>query len=286
YGLFMLGGFIAAYIAVIGRARIIGIPERRILDLLLIAVVGGMIGSRARYVWERPELFTHKGGQPVPWRDVVANAMDFDQGGMVWYGGAILVTLVIVAYAWWNRVRILPLGDIVLPGLLLGLAVGRIGCHFNGCCFGHPTSLPWGVSCWKYPGEHVHPTQLYETIACVLMFAALWWFWRRRRSDGQVCFAVGVGYGAWRFINEGLRGDDKIPSNLLGLPSAEGMISTSQATSLHIIVVTIVVAALVIAHRRRRPEADAVAHLVPGSRHARKPAENPGIATTEPIQQG
>ncbi len=286
YGIFMLGGFVAAYVAVIGRARFIGIPERRVLDLFLIAVVGGMIGARARYVWERPEQFTQHAGQPVAWRDVVANAIDFDQGGMVWYGGATLATLMILVYARWHRMNILALGDIVLPALLLGLGIGRIGCFFNGCCYGHPTGLPWGVTCPRYPDHLVHPTQLYETIACTLMFLAAWWMWRRRRSDGRVCFAVGIGYGVWRFINEGLRGDDKIPSNLLGLPADAGVIDTSQATSLHIIVITIVVAVLVIAHRRRHPGSRARSGDVPGSIHARKPLENAGIATPAAGPQG
>ncbi len=279
YGVLLLLGFTAAYGLMFRRARTIGIPERYVLDMFMIAIVAGMIGARARYVWERPHEFTRDpAGGERSWSAVVALAVDFDRGGMVWYGGMVLATLGILAYAWWRRLRILALGDIVAPALLLGLGVGRIGCFLNGCCYGHPTDVAWAVTI-QHDGrvEHVHPTQLYETIACVTMSVGLWAFWKHRRVDGQVLCLGTMGYGIWRFINEILRGDDKIPSNLLGLPDPHGHIDTSQATSLQLAVGAVVVAVLVHVYRMRHPEAAIAAAQVPGSTHA-PPRPTPVVA--------
>jgi phosphatidylglycerol:prolipoprotein diacylglycerol transferase len=281
YGVLMLAGFAGAYALMLPRARAIGIDERRVVDMFLIAIVAGLAGARARYVWERPEEFfrdptTH---QARPLGDAIALAVDFDRGGMVWYGGMVLAAALILLYAWRARLRILALGDIVAPALLLGLGIGRIGCFFNGCCYGHPTDVPWAC---LHAGVPVHPTQLYETAACGIMAGALWWFWKRRRADGQVLFLGTVGYGAWRFTNEILRGDDKIPSNLLAMPvPPPSWIDTSQATSLHLIAGAVVVAVAVTIRRRRHPEAALAARAVPGSRHAAPaPVEGgPGAAT-------
>jgi phosphatidylglycerol:prolipoprotein diacylglycerol transferase len=275
YGLLMLVGFAAAYAMMLPRARLVGIEERRVIDIFLIAIVAGLAGARARYVWEavtagsplRPDEFLYDPAthQRRPLGEAIARMVDFDRGGMVWYGGMVLAALLIVLYAWRTRLRVLALGDVVAPALLLGLGIGRIGCFFNGCCYGHPTGVPWAC---LHDGVRVHPTQLYETIACSIMAALLWWFWRRRRADGQVLFLGTVGYGAWRFTNEILRGDDKIPSNLLALPSPGSPIDTSQVTSLHLVIVAIVVALAVRWYRRGHPQAAAVARAVPGSRYA------------------
>jgi phosphatidylglycerol:prolipoprotein diacylglycerol transferase len=277
YGALMLIGFTAAYALLMPRARLVGIGERRVIDIFLIAIAGGLAGARARYVWERPQEFFGDAGHPRPITSAIADAIDFDRGGMVWYGGLVLAAIGIVVYARATRLRVLALGDVAAPALLLGLGIGRIGCFINGCCYGHPTDVPWAC---LHDGVHVHPTQLYETAACAAMAGALWWFWRRRSSDGQVLFLGTVGYGIWRFINEYLRGDDKIPSNLFALPvHGDSWLDTSQATSLHLIVGAVVVAVVIHLHRRRHPEAAARARQVPGSIRGTMPQ---GVAQPPP----
>jgi phosphatidylglycerol:prolipoprotein diacylglycerol transferase len=293
YAVFMLLGFTAAYLLVRWRGKYAGIDERDALDLVMIAVGAGIIGARARYVWERPELFTHDGnGAALDWPARIALAVDFDRGGMVWYGGAVLAATAIVAYLYTKKRDLIAAGDLLIPAMLLGLGIGRIGCFFNGCCYGRPTDLPWGVVCQAGTYAHlVHPTQLYEAFVCTAGVAALMWFWRRRTTSGQVFALALIGYGAWRFTNEFLRGDDKIPSTLLGFPDTNpahalrpdgtlpaGVFDTSQMTSLWLIVATLIVAGLVILHRRRYPADAAHARLVPGSIHAAKPAPAPPAA--------
>jgi phosphatidylglycerol---prolipoprotein diacylglyceryl transferase len=91
--------------------------------------------------------------------------------------------------------------------LLLGLAIQRAGCFLAGCCFGRPTGLPWGVhfpaaspAGRAFPGEAVHPTQLYYLLAFLLVAGFLWLGRRRLRGRGMAAaaglFGVGIAYAA------------------------------------------------------------------------------------------
>ena len=96
------------------------------------------------------------------------------------------------------------------PSVALGHALGRIGCLLNGCCYGKPTSLPWAV---HYPQGHetfdagVHPTQVYEALLNLGLYAALAWFFRRRTFDGQVFAVYLAAYAVVRAFVEMFRGD-------------------------------------------------------------------------------
>jgi phosphatidylglycerol:prolipoprotein diacylglycerol transferase len=92
----------------------------------------------------------------------------------------------------------------------LGHAFGRLGCFFNGCCYGRPCSLPWAVT---FPPPHVmagipvHPTEIYEALGNLIIFAGLTAFYRHKRYDGQVWWLYVLGYGILRFVVELFRGD-------------------------------------------------------------------------------
>jgi phosphatidylglycerol:prolipoprotein diacylglycerol transferase len=138
------------------------------------------------------------------------------QSGGVFYGGLIGG----VAVAWWyvRRYR-LPgwqTADALAPGLILGQAIGRIGCFAAGCCWGKPASVPWAVTFTSlYASRQVgtpldtplHPTQIYESLACFLIFLVLLWIASRKRFHGQVVLAYVTLYSVARFGIEFLRGD-------------------------------------------------------------------------------
>ena len=260
YAIFLVAGFVVSFVLIRPRTRAIGVSQQTLIDCFLIAVVLGVVGARARYVYERWDTFLLDAHGDIH-RALVA-AADLDVGGAVWYGGLFLATVGVWFYALYRRVRTLAFADAIMPGLIAGLAVGRFGCFFNGCCYGAPTSMPWGITCAHYPGQLVHPTQIYEALACGVLAVALMWFWSRRRYDGQVTFFAVVGYGAWRFMNESLRGDHD--AFAFG-----GAVTTSQATSLELILAAFIGAAVVRWYRRTHPHAAELASAVPGSCHAR-----------------
>jgi prolipoprotein diacylglyceryl transferase len=95
-------------------------------------------------------------------------------------------------------------GDLFAPGLALGIAVGRIGCLLNGCCFGIATNLPWAVN---FKGVMRHPTQIYESIFCFFLFAVLWKIRTRIRKEGYLFKIFLCAYAFFRFWIEFLRAD-------------------------------------------------------------------------------
>lgn len=256
----LAAGFVLAFILMRRRIAVIGVPQQWLFDAFGIAVILGIIGARARYVYERWDFFLREAKGDV--QQAFMLAADLDRGGAVWYGGVTLATVGVIVYLLYRRVPLLPFADIGLPALIAGLAVGRIGCLLNGCCYGAPTSLPWGISCSHYPQALVHPTQLYETVACAVLAVTLHWGWTRRRRDGQIAFWSIVGYALWRFCNEGLRGDHDV------FAYGGTLLTTSQATSIHLVVAAILVAVVVGNRRRRSPELAVAAARVPGSRYA------------------
>src|SRR5678815_3767384 len=136
------------------------------------------------------------------------------------------------------------LADIFATALPLGHAIARVGCLMAGCCFGKPTSLPWGVT-YSDPltpaphGVPLHPTQVYEALYLLVIFGVCNWFYPRRRFDGQVMALYLLMYAAFRTLNEFLRGDGTrgwVLESLLG-PT----ISTSQGLSVLVAVIALVV---------------------------------------------
>ncbi len=145
--------------------------------------------------------------------------------GGVYYGGFLAALIVAVIYARRFGLRFLPLADVYAAPLALGHAIGRLGCFAAGCCYGKPTSLPWGVT-FTSPyardlvgtplGIPLHPTQLYESAAELLIFAFLVILGRRQRpgkhAAGQIFAAYAIFYGVTRGTIEFFRGDpDRTP---------------------------------------------------------------------------
>ena len=138
------------------------------------------------------------------------------EGGLVFYGGilgGILSTIFFLkkyGLPFWKTM------DVLAPPLVLAQAIGRIGCFMAGCCYGKTTELPWAVT-FNNPntlapkGLHLHPTQLYHSIANLTIFCILFFFVRKRkRFNGQVLCMYLFLYPLARFFLEFFRGDPKI----------------------------------------------------------------------------
>jgi phosphatidylglycerol---prolipoprotein diacylglyceryl transferase len=197
-------------------------------------------------------------------------------GGLVFYGGALAAA----AVAWWYGRRrgwsFAVLGDMYAPGLALGHAIGRLGCFGAGCCFGksgggiygaafppgsvaHDHLAALGVIAASAPRTPpLHPSQLYEAAALIVLALALLALGRNKRFHGQVILAYVAGYAGLRFFLELYRGDLsrrflfqlRLPglSDVLGLPPADALLlSTGQLVSL-----VLLAAAIVVWRRRQR----------------------------------
>lgn len=202
YGVFVAVGFLAGLWTASRRALRSGISGERIVDLGPWLILGTLVGARLLYVvsyWEKDFA-----GRPI-WEIFMIR-----HGGLVFYGGLIGASL---AYIFYARAKGLPLwkvADILAPSIALGYFFGRFGCLMNGCCYGRACELPWAI---HYPighetrGEGVHPTQVYDSLLNLALYAGLVWVYRRKKFDGQVFAAYLIGYAMLRAFVESFRGD-------------------------------------------------------------------------------
>jgi phosphatidylglycerol:prolipoprotein diacylglycerol transferase len=228
YGVLLALAFLAALLIAARLAARDGLPRERIYDLGLWMLLAALLGSKILMLWTEP------GYRDNLWHLL---SLDFLRSGGVFYGGFIGACLtgyfLIRRYGlpWWKT------ADAFAPGIALGLGLGRQGCFAAGCCWGKPTSLPWGVRFTELGHEitgvpidaDLHPTQLYESVAAFLIFFFLLWLHRRRRFDGQVILLFALLYGVVRFSIEFLRDDPR--GDIAGLTTLTGL-STSQMLSL------------------------------------------------------
>jgi phosphatidylglycerol:prolipoprotein diacylglycerol transferase len=135
--------------------------------------------------------------------------------GFSLYGGLFMVVLYLTIVAWFNRISVWNWLDSHTPGLMSCVALGKTGCFLNGCCFGIPTIMPWGIpyaqgsQAYKYyiiqaldhlpsiPGQvysdRIHPVQLYESgSALIILFVALYLLRKKARSGLVFLLTVGL----------------------------------------------------------------------------------------------
>ncbi|MCA1578439.1 MAG: prolipoprotein diacylglyceryl transferase [Acidobacteria bacterium] len=228
YGVFLALAFLCAILVTVKLASRDGLPRERIYDLSLWMLLGGLVGSKILMLFTEPEYRANP---------LQLISLDFLRSGGVFYGG--LIGAVLVGYLlmkhyrlpWWKT------ADACAPGIAIGNFFGRQGCFAAGCCWGKPTDLPWGVKFTELGHEitgvpinaHLHPAQLYESFAMLLVFLFLLWLHKRKRFDGQVVLLYGLLYSVVRFSIEFVRDDPR--GDILGLTTLTGL-STSQLISI------------------------------------------------------
>ena len=201
--------------------------------ITLMAVIFGIAGSKMLYLFEN-------------WSDFVQAPfkMAFSPGGLTWYGGFILATIVIAFYMKRKNISFLKIADATSPSLMLGYGIARIGCHLAGDGdYGMPTTLPWGMmySNGTYPPSAsfrefpeivqkygvngvvpdtvlCHPAPLYEFLLGVLLFGVLWKLRTNEYPDGKMFTLYLVLAGGARFLVELIRLNPRI---LFGLSEAQ-----------------------------------------------------------------
>jgi phosphatidylglycerol---prolipoprotein diacylglyceryl transferase len=275
-------GFGLAMLLTVRESRKIGMNPDRTLDTNLWMIVWGIIGARVLHLiadghfHDYVNLCVNPEAVPAldakvsycteaaqcgydylcsatkhicyPPKDCLA-AIEIWRGGLAYYGGFLFA----VAFALWytnkhkQELGVARTSDLAAPGIMLGLFWGRLGCFFNGCCYGKTTTSAWGISFprgsspWRAQLDAhvinaadamkpVHATQLYESIACLAIFAILYFVVRtRRRHYGEVWAAMLILYAVARSVIEIWRDDDR------GV--LFGWLSTSQIISIPCFVV-------------------------------------------------
>ena len=254
YGVMLLAAAAAGTWLSIVRGRAAGFDADTILALGMEVFLWGLVGARLFYVIEYREQFFRPG---MSLGESLGSVLNLAAGGLVVFG-----SLPTAAWAAWRFARrrglpLLKLADCIAPGLLVGLALGRVGCFLNGCCYGGPCDLPWGVrfppesppwldqaargllpaaadasgqpfarggQVWSLP---IHPAQLYAAIDAALLALLAMLFTPLARRPGEVFALVLTLHPLSRLLLEAIRVDEP-PA--LGTP-----LSISQLVSLVLI---------------------------------------------------
>ncbi|HWQ91428.1 MAG TPA: prolipoprotein diacylglyceryl transferase, partial [Clostridia bacterium] len=212
YGVMIALGFIAGLWTASRRAPRAGIHPERVFDLGPWLIGGAIVGARLLYV----VMYWREDFAKDPFPEVFM----IQRGGLVYYGGLIGAVVTGIAYLRWKRISLWAMADVMAPSIALGHFFGRLGCLFNGCCYGSACSLPWAI---HFPYGHntyplgVHPTQVYEALLNLGFYAFLAWLFRRRKFDGQIFALYLIGYAFLRSFVELFRGDYPARQLVLGV---------------------------------------------------------------------
>ena len=228
YGVMAAIGFLVALVVMRRLARKSNLSEQLAYDLWFAGFLGGFLGAR---IWYVIQFWSEQFAQDP--KQVFA----VTSGGLVWYGGVIGALVCIFAVARYRRQPLLRCFDLITPPGALGLAFGRVGCFFNGCCFGGVSNVPWAVRFPKGSPAYlhqlythqiepdaacslpVHPTQLYSCVCSLVLFVVVYHYYFKRKHPGQVLALWLLLYAPVRVFLEWLR--DDIQPGLLGMTPAQ-----------------------------------------------------------------
>jgi phosphatidylglycerol:prolipoprotein diacylglycerol transferase len=224
------------------RASARGLDPVRVLDLGIYIIISALIGAKLLLLVTDFRSF----------RNDPHELLTLARSGGVFYGGLILAVSVAL---WYIRRAGLPLWttcDVFAPGIALGHVIGRFGCFFAGCCYGRPTTMPWGIT-FTDPfaaanvgtplGVHLHPTQLYEAGAELIILLGLLLTEKKGKPyPGRTFWLYILLYAVSRYFIEYFRGDER---------GTVGMFSTSQFIS--ILLTPLAIAMLVYLARAKTP---------------------------------
>jgi len=210
FGIMFALAFFAAGALVARRLWEWGKPPDWAYEMILAALVGGVVGARLDFVLENYSSVKD---------DLFGNILS--GAGLVWYGGAVGGAIGVALWARWRGMLNAALLDLCAAPLALGYAVGRIGCQLSGDGdYGKAWDGPWAMA---YPDgtepttQTVHPTPIYETLAMGLG-AYLLWRLRDRFQVGVLFSIYLVLAGTERFLVEFIRRNDQV---FIGLTQAQ-----------------------------------------------------------------
>jgi len=209
YGVLLATAYLTGLQLALVRARQRGLNPVRMLDLGVYIIIAALVGAKLLLLITEFDSY----------RSNPAELWSLMRAGGVFYGG--LIAAVLVAF-WYITRHGLPLWttcDLFAPGIALGHVIGRMGCFMAGCCYGRPTTLPWGITFTDLfaatnvgtpLGVALHPTELYEAGAELIVLVLLLTTERRGRPfPGRTFWGYLLLYAISRFIIEFYRGDPR-----------------------------------------------------------------------------
>lgn len=194
YGILIALGVVIGTVLALREAKRRGLNEDTLLDFLLFAIPGAIVGARIYYVVFSWDFYKNN----------PAEILNLRGGGLAIHGAVIAGVIIAIIFSKIRKINFWVIADIVAPSLILGQAIGRWGNFANQEAHGGPTNLPWGI---LIDGVKVHPTFLYESIWNFFVFLFLMWYRKRAKAEGEVFLLYIILYSLARGLIEGLRTD-------------------------------------------------------------------------------
>ncbi|MCL5959373.1 MAG: prolipoprotein diacylglyceryl transferase [Chloroflexi bacterium] len=214
YSLMIVTAIIVGTYVGLKETRRKGIPDDDVYSFLTWGIIGGIVGARLLHVIDKLDYYLRN---PI---QIIA----FQEGGLAILGAVGGALIVLVAYSRFRNLPMAKVADAGAIGMILGQAVGRIGCMFNGDVIGTVTNVPWAVA-YTHPnsltpelGVPRHPAAAYELVWDLIIFAFLWSIRKKRLADGTMLFLYGSLYSLGRFFITFFRVDQPI---WMGLSQAQ-----------------------------------------------------------------
>jgi phosphatidylglycerol:prolipoprotein diacylglycerol transferase len=208
YGICMAAAFLAGYGMSAYLAPKRGLAKDAVGDLLTWAIIGGLVGARLLFVLEN---FGEYASHPL-------SILNVREGGLVFYGGFIVASLVVAWRAKVKKMSPWSVADVLAVALPLGHSIGRIGCFLHGCCHG----LEYDGSCavhYAIPDESYFPIQLVASAGNLCLSMVMLVLFTRKNLRGRLFPVYLMLYSVIRFCTEFARGD--YPSHPGGLTPAQ-----------------------------------------------------------------
>ncbi|CAD7842764.1 MAG: Prolipoprotein diacylglyceryl transferase [Olavius algarvensis Delta 4 endosymbiont] len=205
YGAMIATACLVGYWVAKGEAQRNSIAIEKIEEFLLYAITAAVLGARLYYVtFTEPEIF---------WNDPLS-VLAIWRGGLAIHGAILGGLLVSIIFTRIHNLSFWKFADTLAPALILGQAIGRVGCLFNGDAHGYPTDMPWGMiyatdspAGQMFPDQPLHPTQLYEMVFNLIIFGILWKTRTKLKTNGHLFLLYVILYSVGRIIVENFRAD-------------------------------------------------------------------------------
>jgi phosphatidylglycerol:prolipoprotein diacylglycerol transferase len=209
YGVLLAAAYLIGLGMAVRRARAAGLDGNRVLDLGIWVIIAALVGAKALLFFVDFRQFTSS------WAEFTTLL----RSGGVFYGGLIAAVVVCIYQLRKHQLPLWTSADLFAPGIALGYTVGRLGCLMAGCCYGRPTDVSWAIT-FTDPAANLnvgtplnvplHPTQIYESFAGLLIFLILMALERRgRQFSGRTFWMFVLLYSISRFFIEFYRGDER-----------------------------------------------------------------------------
>lgn len=203
YGVFVAIGVFLAII--IGRilSRREGVDPEAITDFYIYSIIVGFVGAKIALI-----ITDYKEFSENPIEYLFQNIRYFG----AFYGGFVFAVIFAFFFIRKKKLSFWKVADITSVSLPLAQAIGRWGCFFAGCCHGSPTDLPWALVFPAVPicsgGVRIHPWPVYEFLLDLSIFFFLFYYFPKRKFEGQSFVFYLLFYATGRFLLEFLRGDE------------------------------------------------------------------------------